>query len=106
TSRSTRRAHGDAVAIDLGDDVAVAAEQRLGRAHFGAGRQLAFGQAVAAILREFLGRTVLFRAACAERALVHLAAHAERARLRKLRRAERAGVEAIAAADAQVLVVQ
>ena len=48
----------------------------------------------------------LLGAAGAERALVHLAAHAEGAGLRKLRRAERAGVEAVAAADAQVLVVQ
>ena len=46
------------------------------------------------------------RAAGAEGALVHLAAHAESAALRELRRAERAGVEAVAAADAEVLVVQ
>src|SRR5690606_19795506 len=39
-------------------------------------------------------------------ALVHLAAHAEGGLLRILRRAERTGVEAVAAADAQVLVVQ
>src|SRR5690606_32931409 len=45
-------------------------------------------------------------AARAERALVHLAAQPEGAILRELRRAERAGVEAVAAADAQVLVVQ
>src|SRR4029077_14470688 len=42
----------------------------------------------------------------AESALVHLAAQPESARLRELWRAERAGVEAVAAADAQVLVVQ
>src|SRR3989454_265685 len=47
-----------------------------------------------------------FRAAGAEGALVHLAAQAERTGLRELRRTERAGVEAVAAADAQVLVVQ
>src|SRR6185503_17908367 len=42
----------------------------------------------------------------AERALVHLAAQAESAVLRELRRAERAGVEAVAAAYAEVLVVE
>ena len=41
-----------ALAVDVGDHVAVAAEQRLGRAHLGAGRQLALGQAVAAVLLE------------------------------------------------------
>src|SRR6266850_73154 len=46
------------------------------------------------------------RAAAAEGALVHLAAQAKSPRLRELRRAERAGVEAVAAADAQILVVQ
>src|SRR4030095_15431809 len=46
------------------------------------------------------------RSTGAERALVHLAAHAERPRLRKLRRAERTCIEAVAAADAQILVVQ
>jgi hypothetical protein len=48
----------------------------------------------------------LLRAAGAEGALVHLAAGAEVARLRELRRAEGAGVEAVAAADAEVLGVQ
>src|SRR6185369_7719528 len=47
-----------------------------------------------------------FRAAGAIGALVHLAARTEVADLRILRRAERAGVEAVAAADAQVLGVQ
>src|SRR5262249_62130738 len=42
----------------------------------------------------------------AERAFVHLAAQAERASLRKLRRAERTRIEAVAAPDAQVLVVE
>src|SRR5439155_17223311 len=67
---------------------------------------LAFGEAIAPVLGELLGRAVGLRAAGAERALVHLAAHAERAGLRELRRAEGARVEAVAAADAQVLVVQ
>src|SRR6476646_6181973 len=35
--------------VDLGDDVAVAGQERLGRAHLGAQRQLAFGQAVGAV---------------------------------------------------------
>src|SRR6185436_15012986 len=95
-----------ALAVDVGDDIAVAAEQRLGRAHLGARRQLALGQAVAAVFLELRRALILLRAAGAEGALVHLAAQAERAGLRELRRAERAGVEAVAAADAQVLVVQ
>src|SRR5712664_2851427 len=95
-----------ALPVDVGDHVAVAAEQRLGRAHFRARGELPLREAVRAVLRELLFREVLLRAAGAEGALVHLAAHAERAALRILRRAERAGVEAIAAADAQVLVVQ
>src|SRR5262249_19152325 len=45
-------------------------------------------------------------AARAVGALVHLAARAEVADLRILRRSERAGVEAVAAADAQVLGVK
>src|SRR6185503_16051582 len=62
--------------------------------------------AVAAVLAEFLDGVVLLGAARAVRALVHLAAQPEGARLRELRRAERARVVAIAAADAEVLVVQ
>src|SRR5215470_16083239 len=95
-----------ALPVDVGDDVAVAAEQRLGRAHLGASRQLALRQTVRAVLPELLGRIILLGATGAEGALVHLAAQAERARLRELRRAERTGVEAVAAADADVLVVQ
>src|SRR5690606_31767689 len=92
--------------VDVRDDVAIAAQQGLGRAHLGAGRQLAFGEAVAAILLELGLGAVLVGTAGTEGALVHLAAHAEGAGLRELRRAERAGVEAVAATDAQVLVVQ
>src|SRR5207247_7393603 len=95
-----------AIAIDVGDHVAVAAQERLGRAHLGAGRQLAFGEAVAAVLLELGLAAVGLGAAGAEGALVHLAAQAEVAVGRKLRRAERAGVAAVAAADADVLVVQ
>src|SRR5215470_16867201 len=35
--------------VDLGDDLAVTGEQRLGRAHFGAERQLALDQPVGAV---------------------------------------------------------
>src|SRR5689334_8020641 len=95
-----------AIAVDVRDHLAVATEQRLRRAHLGARRQLAFGEAVAAVFRELGLRTVGLGTAGAERALVHLAAHAEGAGLRELRRAERTRIEAVAAADAQVLVVQ
>src|SRR5882672_12441597 len=97
---------GDALLEDLRDDLAVAGEQRLGRAHLGAQRQLARREPVGAVFLVFLGRAVRFRTAGAEGALVHLAARTEVADLRILRRAERACVEAIAAADAQVLGVQ
>src|SRR5436190_10000896 len=95
-----------ALLVDLGDDVAVAGQQRLGRAHLGAQRQLALGEPVRAVLVELSLRAVCLRAAGAVGALVHLAARAEVADLGILRRAERAGVEAIAAADAEVLGVQ
>src|SRR5690606_29975490 len=80
--------------------------QRLGRAHLGAERQLALGQPVGAVyLVLFLG-VVGLGTAGAEGAFVHLPAAAEIADLRILRRAERTGVEAVAAADAQVLGMQ
>src|SRR3546814_17424278 len=75
----------------------VAAEQRLGRAHLRAERQLALGQAVAAVLLELGVRVVFLGTASTEGALVHLAAAAEVARLRILRCAKRAGIEAVAA---------
>src|SRR3546814_3727090 len=53
-----------------------------------------------------LFRSIGFRAAGAEGAFVHLAAAAEIADLRVLRCAEGAGVEAVAAADAQILGMQ
>src|SRR4029077_13616721 len=95
-----------ALLVDLGDDLAVAGEQRLGRAHLGAQRQLALRDTVGAVLLLFLLGAVGLGAAGAEGALVHLAARAEVADLRILWRAERAGVEAVAAADAQILRVQ
>src|SRR6185295_5923236 len=95
-----------ALLVDFGDDRAVAGEQRLGRAHLGADRQLALGEAVGAVFGVFGRRRVGFRAARAIGALVHLAARTEIADLRILRGAERTGVEAVTAADAQVLGVQ
>src|SRR5216684_7145 len=70
--------------VDLRDDLAVAGEQRFGRAHLRAQRQLAFGEAVGAVFLVFGHAAVGLRAAGAERA----------------------GVEAIAAADADVLRMQ
>jgi formate dehydrogenase iron-sulfur subunit len=64
----------DAFAVDVGDHVAVAAEQGLGRAHLGAQGEFAFGQAVAAVFLELGDRAVGLRAAAAEGAFVHLAA--------------------------------
>src|SRR5215467_8934561 len=40
---------GHAVLVDLGDDLAIACEQRLGRAHFGAQWQLALGEAIGTV---------------------------------------------------------
>src|SRR5262249_32414409 len=74
-----------------------------GRAHLRAQRQLALGQPVGAVLLVLFLGAVRLRPARAIGALVHLAARAEVADLGILRRAERAGVEAIAAADADVL---
>src|SRR6266478_8876402 len=94
--------------VDLGDDLAVTGQQRLGRTHLRAQRQLALEQAVGAILGIFLAAPGNFRppAARAIGALVHLAARAEVADLGILRGAERTGVEAVAAADAEILRMQ
>src|SRR5690349_10121572 len=85
----------DARLVDLLDDLAVAGEERLGRAHLGAERQLSFREAVGAVFFVFLGAAVRLRAAGAERAFVHLAARAEIACPRILGGAEGAGVKAI-----------
>jgi hypothetical protein len=69
----------------------VAGEQRFGRAHLGADRELALGQAVAAVFTELLGRAVGLRAAAAGGALVHLIPGTEVADLRVLRDVDRAG---------------
>src|ERR1700716_4745018 len=95
-----------ALLVDFGDDRAIAREQRLGRAHLGANRQLAFGETVGAVFGVFGRRGVRLRPARAIGALVHLAARPEVSDLGILRRAERTGVEAIAAADAEILGVQ
>src|SRR5689334_4781030 len=89
--------------VDVGNDLAVARQQRLGRAHLGAERQLALGQTVGAVFGILRGRHVVLGSAGAEGAFVHLAPAAEVADLRVLRRSERAGVEAVTAADAKVL---
>src|SRR3954463_10581177 len=70
-------APGDAFFVDLRDDVAVTGQQRLGRAHFGAQRQLAFGQAVGAVFLVLGLAAVGFGAAGAVGALVHFAARTE-----------------------------
>src|SRR5262245_63028510 len=95
-----------ALLVDLRDDLAVAGEQRLGRAHLRAQRQLAFRQAVRAVLLVLLLGAICLRTAGAISAFVHLAARTEVADLGILRRAERTGVEAIAAADADILGVK
>src|SRR6266540_1030021 len=95
-----------ALPVDLRDDLAVAGEQRLGRAHLGAERQLAFRQTVGAVLDVFGLAPVRLRPARAIGAFVHLAARTKIADPRILRRAERARIEAVAAADAEVLGVQ
>src|SRR5262249_5592505 len=86
--------------------VAVTPEQRFGRAHLGACGQLALGEAVRAGFPGLLSRGVLLGPARAERALVPLSPPTPRPRPRELRRARPAGVEAVAPADAQVLVMQ
>src|SRR5437879_5998558 len=73
-------ARHDPVAIDVGDDVAVAGQQSLGRAHLGAQWQFAFADPVAAVAAladrgEMVGRFA--RPATAERAFGHIAAAAE-----------------------------
>src|SRR5262249_43030619 len=95
-----------ALFVNLGDNLTVARKQRLGRAHLGAKRQLALGKPVGAVFLILLLAAVGLGAAGAVGAFVHLAAGAKIADLRVLRRAERTGVEAIAAADAQVLGVE
>src|SRR5207302_1238875 len=96
----------DALLVDLCDDLAVAGQQRLGRAHLRAERQFAFGQTIGAVLLVLGQRAVCLRTAGAIGAFVHLAARAKVADSRILRRAKWAGVEAIAATDAEVLGVQ
>src|SRR5438552_17449439 len=97
---------GHPLLVDLGNDLAIAGKQRFGRAHFGAERQLALGEAVRAILLVLFLAAVGLGAAGAVSAFIHLAARAEIPDLGILRGTERTGVEAIAAADAQVLGVK
>src|SRR5690348_2057781 len=97
---------GDPLLVDLCDNFAVAGQQRFGRTHFGAERQLAFGETVRSVLLVLFLAAVGLGAAGAVRTFVHLAARTEIADLRILWRTERTGVEAITAADAQVLGMQ
>src|SRR6476660_2037509 len=99
---------GHPLLVDLGDDLTVAGEERFGRAHLGAERQLALAEAVRTVFGIFRGAAGGFRpaAAGAVGAFVHLAARAEIADLRILRRPEGAGIEAIATSDAQILVME
>src|SRR5437899_8968588 len=82
---------GDAFLVDLGDDLAVAGQERFGRAHLGAQRELPFGETVGPVFLVLGGAVVRLRAAGAECAFVHLAARTEIADPRVLRRTERAG---------------
>src|SRR5215471_5957435 len=68
---------GNAFLVDLRDDVAVAGEQRFGRAHLGAQRQLALGEPVVAVFLELFLAAVGIGTTGAESAFVHLAARAE-----------------------------
>src|SRR6185437_14615001 len=95
-----------ALLVDLRDDIAVAGQQRLGRTHLRAERKFSFGQPVGAVLFELFLAVVGVGAVGAEGALVHFAARSEIPDLGILRRAERTGVEAVAAADAQILRVK
>src|SRR5262245_15466934 len=95
-----------ALLVNLGNDIAIAGEQRLGRAHLGAQRQLAFCKPVVAVFLELFLAEIGFRTAGTERALVHLAARPEVTDFRILRRAERASVEAVAAPYAEIFRVQ
>src|ERR1700687_2945627 len=63
-----------ALLVDLGNDLAVAREQRFGRAHLRAQRQLPLEHPVGAVFLVFLDAAGDFRAAAARaiRALVHL----------------------------------
>src|SRR5277367_574790 len=91
--------------VNLSDDVAVPGQQRFGRAHFRAQRQLSLREPVGAVLLVFFGTTGCFRtaAARAESTFVHFTAGAEIADARVLRRTEWACIEAVATADAQIL---
>src|ERR1700716_3529673 len=92
--------------VDFSDDRAVTGEQRLGRTHLGANRQLAFGETVGAVFGVLSRRGVCLRPARAIGALVHLAARPEVSNLRVLRRAERTCIKAVSATDAEVLGVK
>src|SRR5512135_101356 len=96
----------DTLEVDFGNDIAVSAEKGLGRAHLGAERQFALGNPVASVLLVLFLGPVRQRPSCAEGTFVHFAARAERALFGKLRRTEGARIKAVAAPDAEILVMQ
>src|SRR5512136_559815 len=66
-----------ALDVDVGNDIAVSAQEGLRRAHLGTQRQLAFGDPVTSVELIFFNRPVRQRAAGAEGTLVHLAPGSE-----------------------------
>src|SRR5690625_1977064 len=96
----------DPFAIDLADHLTIPGKERARRADFGAERQPAFGDPVRAIEPEFLGRAVRFWPPGAIGAFVHDTARTELGLPGVLGSPERACIEAVAAADARLLVME
>src|SRR5258708_8519739 len=96
-------APGDALLEDLRDDLAVARQQRLGRAHLGAERQLARREAVRTVLLVFGGGAIRLRAAGAEGALVHLPPVTHLPALAIFPRPDRTRLAPVSSADAELL---
>src|SRR5258708_27964605 len=67
----------DTLLVNLRDDLAVAGQQRLGRAHLRAERQFAFGPTIGAVLLVLRQRPVCLRPARTVGAFFHLAARAQ-----------------------------
>src|SRR6185437_16148058 len=81
-------AFGHAFLINLGDDIAVAGQQRLCRAHLCTQWELAFSQTIGSVFFKLFLAVVGIRATSAESALVHFSARTEITHLRILRRPE------------------
>jgi hypothetical protein len=86
--------------------VAVAGQQRLGGAHGGAERHLAFGNPVLAVELLLFGAVIFFRPAGAEGTLIHRPAGPEHLAGGELRRPEGTRHKAVTAADAGLLADQ